>query len=100
MQKTVSEFIEKYHLHTDAQTRYIDLASEIGELGKELIKATDYGKKTYESTTGVSDEMGDCLFSLLALCCELNVDAHDALDAALRKYEMRFFQNGHVGSGR
>ena len=83
MQKAVEAFVKKYQLSGGTSTRYIDLVSEIGELGKEILKESNYGKmdeaqspekagkcKFSEDTVM---EMGDCLFSLLALCCEMNI---------------------------
>jgi len=98
MQKRVEEFLEKYSLRTDAENRFIDLVSETGELGKEILKGNSYGKKPYENSPSVQDEIGDCLFSLIALCTEVNVDAEIALDGALSKYEKRFSQKKHIGS--
>ena len=99
MQQFVRDFINKYNLRTNQQTRYIDLVSEVGELGKEILDATNYGKQEYSQTPETKGELGDCLFSLLALCVEMNVDAKDALQQALAKYEARFAKKGHVGSG-
>ena len=98
MQKLVKDFMDKYNLHTNEQVRYVDLVSEVGELGKEILNSTDYGKKEYEHTPDSSGELGDCLFSLLALCCEMNVDAIEALQQVLVKYEARFVQKGNIGS--
>lgn len=98
MQTSVEEFMSKHSLRTNEQIRYIDLVSEIGELGKEVIKGSDYGKKEYEHTAYLKDELGDCLFSLIALCCEMNIDAQEALEQAMLKYETRFIQNGNIGS--
>ena len=39
-----------------------------------------------------------CLFSLLALCCALNVDAQQALERVLEKYEARLRKKGSAGS--
>lgn len=100
MQKSVKEFVEKHDLSCGAQGRYIDLVSEVGELGKEILKSTDYGKEPYRPSEAAADEMGDCLFSLLALCCELGVDAEKALEYALKKYGKRFDKSGTIGSGR
>ena len=99
LQQTVDSFIEKYRLKSNEHTRYIDLVSEIGELGKEILKATNYGKHEYKQTPSASDELGDCLFSLIALCIEMNVDAEEALQQAILKYEARFAQKGNIESG-
>ena len=100
MQTSVSKFIEQYGLHSGPAVRYIDLVSEVGELGKELLKGSDYGKNAFTVDEHGTEEMGDCLFSLLALCCELHIDANEALAAALQKYEARFSAKGNIGSGR
>jgi len=100
MMSVVGEFICKHQLQTDIKTRYVDLASEIGELGKEILKSTEYGKKDFSTNPQVIDEVGDCLFSLFVLCHELGIDAHDVLSGALKKYEKRFANLGDIGSGR
>lgn len=100
MQKTVYDFVQKHHLGTDEKIRYIDLVSEVGELGKEILKGCDYGKKSCEIGNAAQEEMGDCLFSILALCNEMRIDAGEALKKAMRKYEMRFMTKGEISSGR
>ena len=94
----VREFIDKYKIRSDVNTRYIDLVSEIGELGKEIIKNTNYGKQDFTPNCQMIDEVGDCLFSLFALCSELDIDAQDALCKSLLKYESRFETKGTIGS--
>ena len=49
---------------------------------------------------GLEEEIGDCLFSLLALCSATGLDAEKALAAALEKYASRAARTGQVGSGR
>ena len=98
VQELVADFVSKYKLQTDRETRYIDLASEVGELGKELIKGTNYGKTAFMQSAQIEDEIGDCLFSLVALCCEMNIEAREALEKALMKYDMRFIRKGDIGS--
>lgn len=44
MQEKVREFIEEYALSCNEKIRYIDLVSEIGELGKEILRQTDIQK--------------------------------------------------------
>ena len=100
MQKTVANFIAEYNLSTDVQTRYIDLVSEIGELGKEILTSTDYGKNDFLTNAQMIDEVGDCLFSLFALCHEMGIDAQNALNNSLAKYEQRFDNKGDIGSDK
>ena len=98
MQKSVEKFIKEYNLATTVEARFIDLVSEVGELGKEILKGNDYGKTPHKNSAKLSDEIGDCLFSLLALCCESGVDAEDALKGVLEKYRKRFASKGDIGS--
>ena len=100
MQKAVKDFVDKYQLQSHEATRYIDLVSEVGELGKEIIKSTNYGKKDFAKSDPIVDEIGDCIFSLLALCSALGIDAEEALTASLAKYESRFAQKGDVSSDK
>lgn len=46
-----------------------------------------------------SDELGDALFSLLAVAESLEIDASEALDEALEKYETRIATKGDASSG-
>ena|GEM_PF-217365 len=98
MQPHVQAFINKHNLQTTPQARYIDLVSEVGELGKEILSSTDYGKQPFAQTSKHADEIGDCLFSLLALCSTMGINAKDALHGALAKYAKRFQQKGSIGS--
>ena len=98
MQKAVANFIAEYNLNTDVQTRYIDLVSEVGELGKEILTSTDYGENDFTPNPKMLDEVGDCLFSLFALCHAMGVDTQSALSNSITKYERRFADKGNVGS--
>ncbi len=98
MQNKVKEIIEVYNLKCGYQIRYTDLVSEVGELGKELIKGSDYGSKKYSNTSNLELEIGDCLFSLFALCEELGIKGEDALDQVINKYSKRFEEKGKISS--
>lgn len=100
MQEKVRRFLDTHGMACGPEHRYMDMTSELGELGKELLKATRYGQKPFTPQPGCEEEMGDCLFSLLALCCEMGLNASKALDAALKKYEARYALYGHTGSER
>ncbi len=43
-QAVVAEFVRAHGLETDGWVRFLDLVSELGELSKELLKVSDYGK--------------------------------------------------------
>ena len=99
-EKCVYTFIDNHKLRCGGQARYIDLVSERGEVGEELLKGTDYNKQAFCLSDATKSEIGDCLFSLFALYQELQIDPEEALANALAKYKKRFEQRGSIGSGK
>ena len=97
-QRRVAAFLDDNDLHAPPAYRVLDLASEVGELAKEVTTSTDYGTSP-ASVAVADDELGDALFCLLALCEETGTDAERALETALAKYESRLDENGTAGSG-
>lgn len=92
--------MERYGMSREPMVRALDAASEVGELAKEILKASDYGARPVCATEGMAEEAGDCLFAVLNLCDVLGIDAGAALGAALLKYEARFAARGEICSGR
>jgi NTP pyrophosphatase (non-canonical NTP hydrolase) len=97
-QRQVAAFLRRHELSHDPATHALDLVSEVGELTKELLQATDYGQRSSQLGSGALEEFGDVLYSLLALAEVCDVDADEALGSALRKYERRLAERGEVGS--
>ncbi|WP_049998216.1 MazG nucleotide pyrophosphohydrolase domain-containing protein [Halococcus sediminicola] len=97
-QRAVAAFVEEYELNGEPAFRILDLAAEVGEIAADATDSTDYGAKPDELDVE-TDEIGDALFSLLAVADALDVDAGDALDEALEKYEARITETGSAGSG-
>ncbi|MFB6294910.1 MAG: MazG nucleotide pyrophosphohydrolase domain-containing protein [Candidatus Nanohaloarchaea archaeon] len=98
-QETAADFIAEHDLGGDASVWVHDLQSELGEVAKEVLKATDYGETEPDFSGDVEDEVGDLYFSLLGLANALGVDVSDALDSALEKYGERMEETGDAGSG-
>lgn len=99
LQKDVHSFLDDHNLRCDPASRALDLASELGEVAKEILKASDYGKEPLGVTDGLREEMGDLAFSLYALAAELEIDLDAAMRAALAKYQTRLANRGEAGSG-
>ena len=97
-QETVAAFVDAYDLETPPEYRLLDLVSEVGELAKDANTATDYGESPAELELS-DDEVGDALFALLALADSLDIDAEDALEEAMAKYERRLDDRATPGSG-
>ena len=98
IQKEINSFIVKYDLGGSVETRFIDLSSEIGELGKEILKGTNYGAREFEKTDNLESEFGDVLFSLVSVANCAGIDLDNALEKVLKKYRDRFDKKGHIGS--
>ena len=97
-QQTVAAFVAAHDLETPPEFRLLDLVSEVGELAKDANTSTGYGDRPGELNLA-SDEIGDVLFATLALADSLEVDAGDALEEALEKYERRMDARETPGSG-
>ena len=97
-QDRVAAFVEVHGLRAPPAFRLLDLVSEVGELAKAAAESTGYGDRP-GAIDVPADEVGDALFSLLALAEGLDVDAGEALEAALAKYERRLAERGEPSSG-
>ncbi len=98
MQEAVNQFAKEKGLNATVAIRIIDLASEVGELSKEVLKSTDYGNKTFITTESFKEELGDVLFSLVCVANEAKVDLQACLQGVLDKYNKRFEGKGSIAS--
>lgn len=99
-QERVAEFVDAHELRTGAEARLLDLVAEVGEVAKEALKATRYGREPFATRSAWTDELGDAFFSLICLANATNVDLERALEAALARYRGRLAERGDAGSGR
>ncbi|MFU8868252.1 MazG nucleotide pyrophosphohydrolase domain-containing protein [Natronococcus sp.] len=97
-QQRVAAFVDDHDLETPPEFRLLDLVSEVGELAKDANESTTYGAEPDDLEIS-SDELGDALFALLAVADTLEIDADQALEEALEKYERRLEGSGSAGSG-
>ena len=99
-QQAVADFVQRHGLETDVEHRLLDLVSEVGELAKEVLKGTQYGRVPAALAPNWQTELGDVLFSLFCLGNTTNVDLESALREALEKYEQRLAVYGNADSSR
>lgn len=97
-QREVAEFIEEHGMQAPPAYRLLDLVSELGEVAKDVAESTDYGESPQQREVA-SDEIGDTVFAVLALAEGLDIDAGDALEEALTKYERRIAETNTASSG-
>ena len=98
LQRRVARFMHRHRLQYDGITHMLDLVSEVGELAKTVVEGSDYGRREVACGSRLADELGDTLYSLLALATVLDLDAGEALVDALDKYEGRIIERGRPGS--
>ena len=100
LQQEVAEFCSRHGLESAAPARLLDLVSELGELAKVWLKASDYGKSPQAAPESEAwqAEYGDTLFALLCLANETGIDVEDALARTLERYRQRIENFGHPGS--
>ena len=80
--------------------RIMDIQSELGELSKEYLKATNYGTSEFSKTEDFALEFGDVLYSMISLGLESGVDVEKSVDDVLAKYQKRIDEKKNMGSGR
>lgn len=96
-QEKVENFMQEHDMEGTPEFRILDLLAEIGEIAGDAAKSSDYGLER-ESLEVREDEIGDALFSLLAVCNSLDIDAGEALETSLEKYRDRIEETGDAGS--
>lgn len=99
MQQRIAEFVATHHLEAPVPARLLDLTSELGELAKEVLKSSHYGRHPFTPTENWPGELADALFALICLANTTGVDLQIALDHALEKYTHRLTTTGQAGSG-
>lgn len=97
IQEKIKKFCKENKLESPPEHRVLDLMSELGEVAKEVLKMTDYGRKPAEFKEEIKSELGDALYSLITIANYFNVDLEEALDMVLEKYKKRL-QKGSAGS--
>lgn len=71
--------------------RVLDTLSELGEVSKEILKMSNYGRKSFEAEdkSKIRSELGDLLYSLITVANSFDMGLEEVLEEALKKYEKR-----------
>lgn len=97
LQKRIREFSKNNNLDSAPEYKILDTISELGEVAKEMLKMTNYGKEKMKFRDEMKSELGDLLYSVTTIANSLNVDLEEAIESVLIKYEKRL-KNGGAGS--
>ena len=98
IQKRVKEFCKKNKLGSSVEHRVLDTLSELGEVAKEILKMSDYGKKPINYKEELKSELGDLFYSLITIANYFDIDLGEALNIVLEKYEKRLKKSGSASS--
>lgn len=72
--------------------------SELGEVAKEILKMSDYGRKPFKYREELKTELGDLFYSIITIANSFDIDLEDALNMVINKYEKRL-KKGSADSG-
>lgn len=98
LQARTEAFVREHRLNEDIPSRVLDLASEVGEVAKEVLKGTDYGKRPFTVTPNFAEELGDAFFEILCIANAAGIDLMNAIELTRIKMQRRIERNGHPGS--
>lgn len=97
LQTKIKKFCEEHNLESPAEHRVLDAMSELGEVAKEILKMSDYGRKPLKYREELKSELGDLLYSTITIANSFDIDLEEALNMILEKYEKRL-KSGSAGS--
>ena len=97
IQEKIKKFCKENNLNSSIEYRLLDTMSELGEVSKEVLKMSNYGRREKEYRKELENELGDLFFSLITVANSYDIDLEEALDKALQKYQKRS-KKGSIGS--
>ena len=90
LQQTVREFQDEHDMRLSAELAALDLGTEVGELMKELLLASDYGTQPSRPRENLTAELGDVCYTLLSVALAVDIDLEQALASRLESFRCRF----------
>lgn len=97
LQEKIKKFCEENNMQSPVEHRVLDAMSELGEVAKEVLKMSDYGRKPATYREEIKSELGDVMYSLITIANTLHIDMEEAVDMVLEKYTKRL-KKGSAGS--
>lgn len=89
LQEKVRKITQRLNLVNTPELSCLDLTSEVGEIAKEVLELTDYGRRKHIFNPDLKRELGDCFYSLVNLANIYNIDLEKELNNSLQKYIKR-----------
>lgn len=93
-QKQTQEIIDRFKFDWSTYVQYIHLVEEVAELGEAITVAQGdrkkgRGEQALADHSDLIEEIGDSLFSVIAVANKLGVDSTEALEEAFKRYEVK-----------
>lgn len=88
IQAKVEVFVRLHEMESPVEHRVLDLVSEVGEMAKDVLKMSDYGRKDFVKGD-LKNELGDVMFSLANVANYFGVNLEEAANLAMDKYSSR-----------
>jgi NTP pyrophosphatase (non-canonical NTP hydrolase) len=96
-QQRAAQFAQNHNLYHPPSVYALDLMSELGEVTKGILLATDDGERPFHPRANLQSELGDTLYTLCQLAASAGIDREDVFSATLAKYEERWHNTVHRG---
>jgi len=97
IQEKIKKFCKENNLESPAEHRVLDAVSELGEVAKEILKMSDYGRQPLKYREELKLELGDLTYSIITIANSFDIDLKEALNLVLEKYKKRL-KKGSAGS--
>lgn len=94
IQRRVKDTTSRLNLASTPELCALDLSSEVGEIAKEVLELTDYGRRGHIYNPDLARELGDAFYSLISLANIYDINLETQLDVSLKKYELRELRRG------
>jgi len=92
LQQKIKLFCDQNKLNSSIEHRVLDTMSELGEVAKEILKMSDYGRSKIQYNEKLKMELGDVLYSIITVANSFDIDLEEALNKVLKKYEKRLIK--------
>lgn len=89
LQNKVKKITKKLNLANSPELCGLDFSSEAGEVSKEILELSNYGRREHVYNPDLARELGDAFYSLIALANIYDIDLEKQLLGSLKKYEKR-----------
>ena len=97
LQSQIKSFVAENGMESPIEHRLMDTVSELGEVAKEILKSSKYGRQPAEYSDELKSELGDVVYSLITVANTYDIDLEDAVQGVLEKYARRL-KKGSAGS--